>query len=149
MNIKDYIEDKPVVHPLEDVLNIEPQSTILPIPHRETTLTPHTSYDEKDVEIEEQLEELYSAAIISYETQQQNVEITDPKYAARGGEVANQFLSTALNALHEKVLLKKHKDDHTLKAKGAGTPKNVKNTMIIADRNDVLRAMMEGKAKAQ
>ncbi|MGI0077160.1 MAG: hypothetical protein ACREAU_07125 [Nitrosopumilaceae archaeon] len=144
MDIQETSVEKLVTHPLEGVLDIEEHTTTLPAIQRTTSLVPHTSYDDKDKEIEDQLQEVYDAAIISYDTQQDKAEIGDPKYSARTGEVAALFLNTALSAVQQKIALKKHKDDHTVKAAAAKTPKKVSNNLFVGDRNDLLRALMEG-----
>lgn len=134
--VKENIET-PIEHPLEKVFGIEPGTTMIPSIQRTTELTVVQTYDEKDKEVEGQIQEVYDAAMGAFETQSQETELVEGKYKARSGEVAVQFLNTALEAAKSKSTMKMHKDKlaHT----AIGSPKTVNNNLIVADRNDLLR----------
>jgi hypothetical protein len=134
--VKETVET-PIEHPLEKVFGIEPGTTMLPTVQRTTELAIVPTYDEKDKEVEGQLQEVYDAAMGAFETQSQETELVEGKYKARSGEVAVQFLNTALEAAKSKTTLKMHKDKLVNAATGAA--KTVNNNLIVADRNDLLR----------
>lgn len=134
--VKETIET-PIEHPLEKVFGIEAGTTMLPTVQRTTELTVVQTYDEKDKEVEGQLQEVYDAAMGAFETQSQETELVEGKYKARSGEVAVQFLNTALEAAKSKTTLKMHKDK--IVQATTGSPKTVNNNLIVADRNELLR----------
>ncbi len=130
--------DLPIEHPLEKVFGIEQGTTMLPTVQRTTELAVVHSYDDKDKEVEGKFQEVYDAAMGAFETQSQETELVEGKYKARSGEVAVQFLNTALEAARSKSALKQHKDKLVATVSGQG-PKTVNNNLIVADRNDLLR----------
>ena len=98
---------KQIDHPLEEVLDLEPGTTLVPaLPERSTELVVTDEYDNKDNEIEQQFQEIYDAAMDAYETQALDAEKVEPKYRARNQEVAVQYLNAALNAAKEKAGMK-------------------------------------------
>jgi hypothetical protein len=129
-----------IEHPFEDIFDIEPGTTVLDIPDQiQTDLVVAEHYDDKDNEIEQQLQTVYDAALNAFNFQVTAEERgSDPRNSARNLEVANQFLNTALAAVKEKADLKHHKD----KSK-APTTQNITNNNLIMDRNDLL-AMIQG-----
>lgn len=132
------IVDVPIEHPLEKVFGIEPGTTMLPTVQRTSDVAVVHTYDVKDKEVEGQFQEVYEAAMGAFETQSQETELVEGKYKARSGEVAVQFLQTALEAARSKSTLKQHKDKLTANAVGAG-PKTVHNNLIVTDRNELLK----------
>lgn len=138
-----------IEHPMEDVLDIEPGTTMVEHVQRSTDLTVHQSYDEKDAEIEGQYQEIFNAAMDQFDTQSGEAELVEGKYKARNAEVAAQYLNTALAAVKGKADVKMHKDKVSIETTKAGTPKTLNQNVIVADRNDVLRAFMEGKDEAE
>jgi len=149
MSNDDLPEDFKIInHPLEQVLDIEPGSTLLPTTeHRKTEIASAPSYDEVDNEINEQFQEVFDVAMDAYEQQAQDIETVDPKYRARNQEVAVQYLNTALSAAKEKNNIKQFKDKLVVKEAVAG-PKTLNQQVVIADRNDMLKGIverMEGK----
>lgn len=123
-------------HPLEDVFDIERGTTEVITEEISTPLvvSPVVSYDEKDLEIEQQFQEVYDAAMTSF-ADQAGLLTQDPKFSARNMEVANAFLNTALAAAKEKASLKLGKEKNTTQA-----PKTVNNNLIM-DRNELLKMM--------
>lgn len=130
--------DVPIEHPLEKVFDIEPGTTMVPTVQRTTDLTVVHTYDEKDKEVEGQFQEIYDAAMGAFEQQSLEIDSLEGKYKARGGEVAVQYLNTALEAARSKATQKQHKDKMAVDQGKAG-PKTVNNNLIVADRNDLLR----------
>jgi hypothetical protein len=131
------IVDVIVDHPLEKVFNLPDGSTIMPVVQRTTEMTSAEAYDGKDKEIEEQYQEIYDAAMSAFENQFQEADQVEGRYKARSGEVAVQFLQTALNAAQAKSTTKMHKDK--LSATIHKAPGTVNNNLIVADRNELLR----------
>lgn len=132
-------------HPFEDVLGIETGSTLVV---REETLpaelVQHEQYDDKDHEIENQLEIIYSKAITEFQNQANTAGVVEGKYKARNAEVAAVFLNTALAAVKEKVIMKQGKDRIGAN-KISGPAKTINNnTNIYATREQVLKMMRDG-----
>lgn len=131
------IIETPIEHPLDKVFGIEAGTSVIPTIQRTTELAVVHTYDEKDKEVEGQFQEIYDAAMGAFETQSQETELVEGKYKARSGEVAVQFLNTALEAAKSKSQQKQHKDKlSTVVNKAPGT---VNNNLIVADRNDLLK----------
>ena len=133
-----------IEHPLEDALDIEPCTTLTEY----VEVVPdvpimHVAYDDKDSEIENKIEEVYSAAMNSANVLADEIEQVEGKYKARMGEVSATMLNVALGAIREKRQLKEHKDKSTT-ASGNGT-KTVNNNLVVADRNEILR-ILQGKS---
>ena len=80
----------------------------------------------------------------AFESQLEEAELVEGKYKARNGEVAVQFLNTALGAAREKSVLKQHKDKVTVQKGKIGTVHN-HNNLIVADRNEILKTLQQGK----
>lgn len=129
--------EKIIGHPAEAALDIEPNTTVVPFSQVTTDLVVAAEYDPKDVEIEQQFQTIYDVALTAFESSRDTAEIVDPKFAARNAEVAAVYLNTALAAAKEKAMLKQHKD----KIEQSAGAKTVNNTVVIADRNELLRQM--------
>lgn len=134
-------DEKEVIieHPMEEVLDIEPGTTVATVVERSTDLVVAPEFDEKDNEIEGQMQEVYDAAMGAFDTQAADSELIEPKYRARNQEVAVQFLNTALNAAKEKSTLKQHKDKVSIASVKAANAGTTNNNLIVADRNDILK----------
>ncbi len=138
------VEKRKVEHPLEDVFDITPGTTALPVVKTDSTdeIKPTETYDEKDDEIEKKLQNIADAAIDAYDAQVMIVEeLEDPKFAARNMEVANQLLSTALAAVKERAEIKKHKDKLVATTKKA--PSTVNQNLIVGSRNEILKKLLQ------
>ena len=133
------IVEKQINHPLETTFDIEQGSTMLPAVEVEQPVADCVIYDDKDAEIDKQLQELYNKALSAYETQMLNAEMIEPKYKARAQEVAVQMLNTALATIKEKRELKQHKDKHLVAEKKASSGGVTNNNLIVTDRNDLLK----------
>ena len=100
--------------------------------------------DAEDKEINGKIDEIYGAAMEAYQNQTAFVEILEPRYAARNAEVAANYLNTALNAVSLKAKVKNEKR----KVGQAGFipyANQTTNNVVVADRNQLLRMMAEGK----
>lgn len=130
-------------HPMEQVLDIEEGTTLVPYESRSTELSIIDEFDEKDQEIEGQFQEVYDAAMTAFDAQAQDAIDIDPKFRARNEEVAVQYLNTALAAAKEKSTMKQHKDKlHADRTKGIA-PKTLNQNLIVADRNEILRHLQQ------
>lgn len=127
-------------HVLEDVFDIEEGSTVVPYVEREPTeLVVHETYDDKDNEIEGQLQEVIDYAMEAFENTSETAEDVEPQYKARNQEVAAQYLNTALAAINSKSNIKQQKDKlEKMATRGEG---GAVTNNIIVDRNDLLRAL--------
>src|SRR5437763_10547350 len=115
-------EKIPMHHPLEDVLNLEICSTPLNVEQmydnvaaHAQELTPQDSEevkpmpdakDEDDIQTDKRLDDVFNAAIQTFNEQTAYTQIIEPRYAARNAEVAAQFLTLALNAATAKAKVK-------------------------------------------
>lgn len=136
-----------IEHPMEEILDIEPGTTIATVVERNTELVVADEFDAKDQEIEGQMQEVYEAAMEAFEDQCNDNQVIEPKYRARNQEVAVQFLNAALNAAKEKSTLKQHKDKLAVAQARAVGPKTLNQNLIVADRNDILKHIMNGDQK--
>lgn len=136
-----------IEHPLEEVLDIDSGSTLIPYTESLPTETVEVElYDEKDTEIDGQIQEIYDAAMSAFEAQMEEAELVEGKYKARNGEVAVQFLNAALSAAREKANLKSHKDKIKVsenKISGGTTIRD--SQVVIADRNEILKRLAQSK----
>lgn len=134
-------KEAPMEHPLEEVFDIEEGTTMTEyteaVPME--ALKPQT-YDEKDGEIEDQLQEIYESAMGQFETQSEESRNVEGKYKARNGEVAIQALNTALHAVRTKAEVKAGKDKLVVKQQGSG-PKTLNQNLVVADRNELLKIL--------
>lgn len=137
-------KEKNVAHPLEDILDIEPCTTV--VEYKEfvpAEVIPAPNYDAKDSEIEDKLEEIYTIAIGNVGVISDEMERVEGKYKARIGEVTATMLNVALGAVKQKADLKMHKDKLAVDKHSAGTPHTVNNNLVVSDRNSILRALID------
>jgi len=137
-----YVEEEiETMHPLEDVFDIESNTTKGIQVHRETQMVTSENYDAKDTEIETQFQEVFDAAMDAYDSHTEITEQVEGKFKARNAEVAVQFLNTALSAAKEKANLKTTNDKLNIERNKASGPKTLNQNLIVADRNDILKAL--------
>lgn len=140
----------PINHPMEGILDIEEGTTMVPAVKRTTELVVSGQYDNKDDEIDGQFQEVYDLSLEAFEQQSQEAELVEGRYKARNGEIAAQYLNIALNAAKDKATLKVNKDKLSLAAeKTTGTKVGTQNNLIVGDRNDIIKALMEGQQKPE
>ena len=135
----------PSTHPLEDELGIEPNTTMVETvvrPPAPQVLTPEDGYDNVDEDINDAFQEVYDAAMTAFDMQTREAENVEGQYKARNGEIAAQFLNTALNAAKERAGVKKHKDKIKVAANKKSAPRTLHQNVIVADRNDLLKDIM-------
>jgi len=140
-------KEKPIEHPMEEIFDISPGTTI--VEYKEPEVVPATDsilYDTKDTDIDDKLENIYATAIGTATAMSEQIEVVEGRYKARMGEVSATMLSVALGAVREKSLLKQHKDKLIGKP-GAG-PQTVNNNLVVADRNELMRMMLAAKKPA-
>lgn len=140
MSKKTYTQSEEIInHPLEEVFDIESNTTIVVRKTREPTiLVDHDLYDNKDKEIEGQLQEIADTALEAFHDQSKVIDDVDSQFIARNQEVAAQYLNTALAAISKKADIKQQKDKLS-KIKNPGD----RNNNIIVSRNDLLRALQQ------
>ena len=154
MSTDEEIIDKASAHPMEDLFDIESETTNVPTVQRTTQMATSVDhpYDDKDNEIDEQFQEIYDTALEAYGAQSQEAELVEGKYKARNQEIAVQFLNTALAAAANKGTLKNNKEKLALAAlkisQSAREGGPNKDGLVTGDRNAILRALREQRAAA-
>lgn len=136
---------KNVEHPLEQVFDIEPGTTLITREEQKTTeLVVADDYDKKDEEIDTQFQEIFDKALSGYERIQDECEDIEPRYLPRMMEVGVQHLKMALDAAEAKAKMKDLKDKLAVKTKSGGGPKTVNNTLVVS-QEELLRTLMGNK----
>ena len=130
---------KVIEHPLEEFFDIERKSTEIEVFEREEELVKDEAYDAKDIEIEEQFQEIYESAMDGFDELSEEVHRVEGRYKARMGEVSVQHLNAALNAAKHKAQLKEHKDK--LDGKAGGGSHVTYNNLIVDDRSRLLEEL--------
>lgn len=148
--MKTVTSEKLIEHPLEEVFDIEPCTTIVEFKEvLPVDLVKPQNYDQKDTEIETQLEDIYSAAMTQAATISDEMELVEGRHKARIGEVSATMLNVALSAVREKANIKMHKDKLT--PSGGATVINGNATVnhntlnVTADRNEIMRLIRDQK----
>jgi hypothetical protein len=143
-------KEKLIEHPLEEVFDMDAGTTMVEytevVPAEVVTMP---NYDVKDDEIEGKLEEIYTVAMGQVTVIGDEMERVEGRFKARIGEVTATMLNVALGAVREKSVLKMHKDKLTPAQQAANTPHTVNNNLIVADRNELLRLMIDKAAAAK
>lgn len=93
--------------------------------------------DEEDVENDKRFDDVYNAAMDTFQNQMAYTEIIEPRYAARNAEVAANFLNLALQAASAKARVKSDRKRATAFIPGMGG--KVTNNTIVASREEILR----------
>lgn len=114
----------------------------------ELEAAPTDHKDEDDILVERRIDEVYTVAMATFTSQNEYIEIIDPKYAARSAEVAAQYLNIALAAANSRAKVKSDRK----KTNAAFVPYNpggkTTNNIVIADRNQILKMIdMDGMTK--
>ena len=137
-------KEKTIEHPMEDILDITPGTTV--VEYKEAipaVVVQAPSYDEKDNEIEDKLEEIYTVAMGNVSIIADEMDRVEGKYKARVGEVTATMLNVALGAVREKAQLKMHKDKQPIP--GSVGSHTVNNNLVVADRNEIIRMLRDQK----
>lgn len=135
---------KTIEHPLEEVFDIERETTEIEVYEREGELIDPHSYDEKDQEIDAQFQEVYDSAMDGYDQLSEELFKVEGKYKARVGEVSVQHLNAALNAASHKAKFKEHKDKLESKSKAGPSHVTNNNTLYVDDRSRFLDELKKG-----
>lgn len=143
MSIESKVIEVQIEHPAEQIFDIAPGTTMIEQVQVEQDMIQPVTYDDKDMEVEDQLQTVFTAAMSAFETQQMNSEGADPKFQARAMEVANAFLNTALAAAMGKSQLKQHKD-RLKKPVIAAVSNTTNNNTLIMDRNELVKLIQNG-----
>ena len=130
-----------------DIAPVEEDEKSLPVEAEEKLPAKWQNFD-----LENSVEDVHERAMEAFEEQVNNASIVEPRYAARNMEVAKGFLDTALEAA--KVAQKDKVDEAKIAIARArfNLPQVagdlVQNkTVIIADRNEIIKALREGKPR--
>ena len=137
--------EREVSHPLEEFFEITPHTTtsdVIGVVPDEPIQT--VAYDDKDLEIENKLEEIYAMAIGNAMQLADEIEVVEGKFKARIGEVSATMLNVALGAVREKSSLKMHKDKLIPASVGVGSH-TVNNNLVVADRNEILKMLKDAE----
>ena len=144
-------------NPLEQVFGIEAGSTddveyemiesnqMLPVA---STEAPVDHKDEDDIAIERRIDDVYEAAMTTFQQQQAYTEIVEPRYAARNAEVAANYLNIALAAANSRAKVKTDRKRANQAFVPYAQSNKTTNNLIVADRNQILKMMnMDGEDK--
>jgi hypothetical protein len=136
-------------HSFEDVLGVPPNTTEISKTRVTSELVISPDYDEKDVEIEEDIADIQDKALELYEYLYDELDDADQSKKARLAEVAGQLLNTALSATERRRVMKQHIDilkqkDRVLTNKGGG--KTTNNIALIGSLEDAL-ALIDSTTK--
>lgn len=141
-------KEKPAEHPLEEIFDIEPNTTMMEyteVVPSETVQAP--SYDDKDLEIEAQYDEIYNLALGGVTAISDEMQLVEGKYKARIGEVMANNLNVALSAAKEKASLKAHKDKLAIaqgKLAGPTGAQNItNNNLVVTSQAELLKMLRQ------
>jgi hypothetical protein len=136
-------------HPLESVFGmnsgtmtfgLDSSQEVMPYP--EPIAPVPITDDAEDEAIAQDISKIFDSAMAAFDNQTELSEIVEPRFAARNAEVANGFLSTALQAVSLKAKIKNEK------RKGqtfAPVTSNTTNNVISCDRNTLLEMIRNKK----
>lgn len=143
--IKTEIMQVATSHPMESIFDLEPGSTmvdrvVMAEQQDDPEEIPPTIevYDDKDKEIDNQFQQVFNAAYMTFEAQRMSTDGMNPQFQARALEVAQQFLNTALAAASEKAKLKQAKDKIV---KPVAASNHTTNNLIM-DRDSMLKMLI-------
>lgn len=137
-------------HPLDSVFGIEVDTDSFDIEQNysmveqpKETINPNEPApdpkDEDDILVEQRIDEVFTAAMEAFQTQNAYLEIIEPRYAARSAEVAANYLNIALSAANSRAKVKtdRKRANQTFIPHGNGG-KNTTN-VIVANREEILK----------
>lgn len=93
--------------------------------------------DVEDSEIEKKIDEVYDAAMTTFQNQMAYTEVIEPRYAARNAEVAASYLNIALSAANSRAKIKIERKRTNAFIPGMGG--KVTNNTIVATREEIMR----------
>jgi hypothetical protein len=93
----------------------------------------------EDLQIDGKLNQIYDNAMTAFDSHANLAETADPRFSARNGEVAAQYLKIALDSTNSKIEAKYKRNKVRIARLGMSMPNTVQNNVIVADRNDLLK----------
>lgn len=155
------MENKVKVHPLEDVFDMQPEyfkqevtnGQVIERPERDPfALSDETAAsqqpiekDEEDIKIDQDIDLIFDKAVDAFNEQMEFVQAVEPRYAARNAEVAAQYLNIALNSKMARAKVKSDRKRNNGFIPYSNGAKTVNNNVIVADRNDILKMILQDK----
>lgn len=95
----------------------------------------------EDLTIDKHIEEVRVEAMEAFRRIAGQADASDPRFTARLGEVAAQYLNIALNSTSERVDAKYKRAKVRLAKNKVEGPKTVNQNLIVADRNQLLKLL--------
>ena len=149
---------KPLSHPLESVFNmgddameIDDRYEMAEVPVQATVQPTEPPVDHKDDDdklIEQRIDDVYDAAMQTFQNQTAYTEIVEPRYAARNAEVAANYLNIALAAANSRAKVKTDRKRANQAFVPYANGGKTTNNIVIADRNQILKMIdIDGQAK--
>lgn len=137
-----FFEESEESHELEGFFGVEPNTTMVErAKHVSRKLIEHEEYDDKDNEIEADLEVIYQKAMEGF-GDSINVRFSDdPKSEMMAKSQANEFLKTALQATKERANIKQNKDKGVIAKNKITNNNNSEKSTIVMDRNELLKML--------
>ena len=142
--------ENPILNPLDELFNTDPHSgdqddesteiqeydQITEGELAEMAEPPREEKDEDDKVIDGRLDQIYDAALETFQQQTEYTQIIEPRYAARNAEVAATYLTIALNAVATKA---KVKGDRKRNAAFIPYANKTQNNVVVASREEIMR----------
>jgi hypothetical protein len=106
--------------------------------------TSEPSKDAEDEQIDQKIDEVYTASMETFRNQMDHVEMMEPRYAARNAEVAASFLNIALQAAAARARVKTdRKRNSTFIPFNSNNP----NRTVTASRDEIMRMLASQDAE--
>ena len=140
--------DNPILNPLDELFNTEREQEeddqqlaeydeVTEGELAEMVAPPEPEQkDEDDKLIDSRLDQIYDAAIDTFQQQTEYTQIIEPRYAARNAEVAAGFLTIALNAVATKAKVKGDRKRNSAFVPFTGRGQN---NVVVASREEIMR----------
>ena len=134
------------VNPLDNLFDIDPagredHNTLAPVTAGElaemATPTAAPEKDAEDIEVDKKIDQVYDAALETFQNQMAYTEIIEPRYAARNAEVAASYLNIALQAAATRARVKGDRKRNGAFIPGMGN--KITNNTIVATRDEIMR----------
>ena len=122
--------------PLDDFFNV---NNVQEVVENANATVESPIYDEKDLDLDRELSEIAAIAKKTIDAQQRIALSVEPKFRGELLGVANNMLTTALQAIKEKADIKKHKDKLSVGKGGLQIGNSEVTNIIVADRNELLK----------
>jgi dGTP triphosphohydrolase len=133
---------------LEDAFGIPSGSTEITVEKPVTENTQVELYDEKDRELEQQINAVKDMAQYTFEKIQDIIEDVEPKYTARLLEVGSTYLNIMHDTLKTKTKIKSDKDKIAAKPTSPTRINQTTNNTIISTPSDIIRSLRNGDLNA-